>query len=59
MQFLRVDEVIKRVRVSRSKLYAMISSGDFPRPSKIGNLSVWLEDDISEWQKKIIGGNNA
>ncbi len=50
-RFLRIPEVLKRVGLSRSTLYARIADGQFPRPIKIGErVAVWDETAIESWQ---------
>jgi prophage regulatory protein len=45
---LRIDEVLRRVPVSRASLYEGIKLGIYPRPVRIGKRSVaWRECDIA------------
>jgi prophage regulatory protein len=47
---LRLPAVLKRVGLSRSSLYSMISEREFPKPIQISKRSVaWLETDIDDW----------
>jgi prophage regulatory protein len=47
---LRLPKVIERVGFARSSIYALISSGRFPAPIKIGPRAVgWLNSDIDAW----------
>lgn len=53
MQFLRIRQVIERVGLSRSAVYALAKSGQFPAPIKIGQrASAWLASDVDDWQKQ-------
>ena len=53
MKILRIDEVKKRVGLSRSSIYLYIKENCFPRPRAIGKRAVgWLESDIDEWIRK-------
>ena len=45
-RLLRLDEVLHRLSVSRSCLYAGIRKGRFPSGMKIGRMTFWLEEDI-------------
>jgi prophage regulatory protein len=46
---IRIDEVLRRVPVSRSSLYEGISLGIYPRPVRIGKRTVaWRSRDIDE-----------
>lgn len=48
--FLRLPEVSRRVGFSKSRLYALISKGQFPQPIRIGQrASAWLESEIDAW----------
>jgi prophage regulatory protein len=48
--FLRLPAVLKRVGLSRSSIYSMISTGEFPKSIRISKRSVaWLETDVSDW----------
>lgn len=57
---LRLPEVLKRVGLSRSSLYARIKEGNFPKPIKLGNTpasaSGWPEDWVNEWCLQRIQG---
>lgn len=47
---IRRPEVEEMTGLSRSTIYAMMESGDFPRPVKIGKRAVaWPESEIKEW----------
>ena len=53
MQFLRVRQVTERTGLSRSTIYALAKSGQFPTPIKIGQrASAWLASDVDDWQKQ-------
>ena len=50
MQFMRLVEVVKMTRLSKSHIYAMTKRGDFPAPVKLSAfVSVWVESDIQAW----------
>ncbi len=39
-----------RTTLSRSRIYALMSQGKFPRPLRIGKRAVaWKEEDITQW----------
>lgn len=47
---LRRPEVEAATGLSRSSIYAMMDSGDFPRPIRIGRRAVaWRESAIIAW----------
>ena len=49
-RILRIEEVMEVTRLARSTIYAMIKSGDFPRPIRVGGRGVrWKLSDIDLW----------
>lgn len=48
-RLLRLENVVELVGFKSSKIYALIASGDFPSPIKIGNASRWPESKIDAW----------
>jgi len=48
-QILRLPAVMARTGMSRSWLYEAVARGKFPRPSKIGRLSIWDASSIDAW----------
>lgn len=47
---IRLPEVRSRTGLSRSSIYAMMSSGAFPKPVKLGARAVgWLEAEVGDW----------
>lgn len=49
-RLIRLPEVITKVGLSRSTIYARIDRKKFPTPVPIGgNRVAWLEQDIDQW----------
>ncbi len=50
---LPIDEVIRRVGLGRSTIYARIGAGTFPAPRKLGEHATaavrWRSSDIDSW----------
>jgi predicted DNA-binding transcriptional regulator AlpA len=44
-------EMLKITPFSNATLYRKIKLGDFPRPIKIGSISVWRVSSLREWLK--------
>lgn len=44
--WLKLDEVLQYVPVSRSQWFRGVASGVFPKPHKIGRLAFWKARDI-------------
>ena len=51
MKFMRLKDLSEMTNFSRSFIYKLISTRQFPPPIKIGNASVWLEEDVNNWFK--------
>ena len=49
-RFLRRREVEQMVGLSRTSIYRLMDSGDFPRPIRVGPRAVrWRLRDIEQW----------
>lgn len=49
-QLLRLPDVMKRLGLSRSGVYALAAAGLLARPFKIGaRASAWLESDVDDF----------
>ncbi len=48
-RLMRLPEVTSRLGIGKTKLYAMIKAGDFPRPVKLGKVSAWPCDSVTKW----------
>jgi prophage regulatory protein len=52
-KYLRRQAVEEITGLSRSSIYAKVSSGEFPRPVRIGRRAVaWPESAIADWLAK-------
>ncbi len=52
MRFLRIDEVIDKVGLSRPTIWRLERAGEFPRRRQLGRNSVgWVEDEIEQWMQ--------
>ncbi len=60
LKILRLPDVMSRLRISRSSLYAKIQRGEFPRPVELGpNSRGWIEAEISEWLASKLAARDA
>ena len=50
-RFLRIQDVLRRVPVSRPTIYRMMEKGEFPKAVKLGSRSLWLESEIDQYMK--------
>lgn len=49
-RLLRLPEVMARVGLKRSSIYAYIARNDFPEPIALGSHNVaWTKSSIDEW----------
>ncbi len=47
---LRRKEVERRTALSRSRVYALMKEGAFPKPVNLGSMSVaWVESEVTQW----------
>ena len=47
---LRTNDVEHRTGLKKSKIYALIAAGEFPRPIKLTERSVaWPESEVTHW----------
>ena len=47
---IRRKTVERLTALSRSRIYALMALGNFPKPVKLGAMSVaWLETEVHEW----------
>lgn len=57
---IRRREVERLTALSRSRIYALMATGDFPKPVQLGTMSVaWLEAEIHEWIASRIADRKA
>ena len=48
-RLLKLPQVESLVGLKKSKIYALIQSGEFPAPVKVGRASSWLEGEVQSW----------
>jgi len=47
---LRLQAVMGRTGLSRSRLYELLGEGNFPRPVKLsGRLNAWPDNEVNAW----------
>lgn len=49
----RLSELKPLTGMSRSKTYALMAAGSFPKPVRVGRTLVWASTDIAQWQKSL------
>ncbi|WP_316685461.1 helix-turn-helix transcriptional regulator [Ralstonia thomasii] len=55
-----MKQVIEKVALSQSTIYAMIAKGEFPKSFELtpGRVA-WLEEDVDAWLAEKAGRNSA
>ena len=49
-EVLRISDVVKATRLSRSSIYLLLKDNDFPPPKRLGKKVVfWTETEIQRW----------
>lgn len=49
-EILRLPQVKARVGLSRSAIYRLVSTGDFPRPVQLGARAIgWVDLEVDGW----------
>ena len=58
--FLRRNAVEKKTGLSRSRIYALMSSNDFPKTIHLSVMTVvWIEAEIEEWMARHIASRGV
>jgi prophage regulatory protein len=55
---LRCPEVLSRVALSRTALYALVRAGKFPAPIKLGGASAWVDFEITRWMERLMAARD-
>ena len=56
---LRLDQVLKRIPVSKSTWWAGVKTGRFPAPHRMGNrCTMWLSSDIDRLIDTLTGSTD-
>ena len=57
---LRMIELKRKVKLSRTSIYSRVADGDFPKPISLGGRSIgWLEEEIDSWLKKKVASRDV
>jgi len=61
MRFLRIDEVIDKVGLSRPTIWRLERAGEFPKRRQLGRNSVgWVEEEVEEWmQSRVVVADDS
>lgn len=59
-KFLRLNEVKLVTGLSKSSIYAMMNSGNFPKNVSLGARAVaWIESEVGEWMESRVNASRA
>ena len=59
-RLIRLNEVISRTGLSRSRIYQYINEDKFPANVSLGGRSVaWVDSEISAWIENVIGQRDS
>lgn len=51
--YLTSDQVAARLGINRQSVYNLVNRvADFPKPTKVGRTSLWVEAAVDEWRAK-------
>ena len=57
VKFLRLPQVKEVTTLSRSSIYRMVATGEFPKQISIGsNQVVWIKSQVDDWMNQQIAG---
>lgn len=59
LRLLRIEQVLELVPFARSSLYRSIKAGEFPAPVKHGGMSLWCNEEIRVWKRKLMASRSA
>jgi prophage regulatory protein len=60
-KLLRLPAVMERTALSRSKIYELLSTNEFPRPVKLagGRVNAWPEPEIEAFNAQLIANREV
>lgn len=59
VKLLRVNAVLERTGMGKTKLYRMMGLGKFPLPVAVEGSRCWRSDEIEEWIRSLPKANPA
>lgn len=49
INMIRLPQLLTKVGVGKTAIYALIKEEEFPKPVKLGASSVWPEHEVDAW----------
>ena len=59
MKGLRLRQIMEKTGLKKPTIYSYMKQGKFPRPGKIGKVSVWDESEIDGFLEQIMSARKA
>lgn len=62
MRWLRLPDLVEKLGVGKTSIYALIKTQGFPQPRPIQglkNVSIWIESDVENWMASAINPENS
>lgn len=54
VRLLRLPDVMRRIGMKRTAVYALMKEGSFPAPVKVGGASAWVDYEITQWIERLM-----
>jgi prophage regulatory protein len=58
-RLIRLREVLPRVGLGKTAVYARISTGEFPKPVDLGGVVAWVESEVDAWIESKIASRDS
>ncbi|WP_178861270.1 helix-turn-helix transcriptional regulator [Thiomicrorhabdus cannonii] len=61
-KLIRIRDVVQITSMSKSQIYALAKTSEFPAPIKLGSSSFWIFSEVNEWidsKIRIARGNSV
>ena len=49
---MRIPQILEIMPISRATFCSMVKKGEFPKPIKIGRLSLWTEEQVQAYMRQ-------
>lgn len=58
-RLIRLREVLPRVGLGKTALYARVRVGEFPKPVDLGGVVAWVESEVDAWIESKIAARDG
>jgi len=49
---MRIPQILEIMPISRATFCSMVKNGEFPKPIKIGRLSLWTQEQVQAYMRQ-------